>query len=127
VTPITAKGRPPRRGPPWRRLRAGTEVGSQHDVGIENVDEGVEVAGTGRPEEGVDYRSLAGEVGLRNPEIRSLHTATGPAGELPCGRWSSTDRGSDLVERQLEHVVQDEREALGRSERVEYHKEREAD
>ena len=42
----------------------GAEVGSQHDVGIEQRDEGVEVAPARGREEGVDHLSLTSEIGV---------------------------------------------------------------
>ena len=55
-----APGSPRGAGPP------AAEVGPQHDIGIEERDEGVEVAPTRRSEEGVDDLALAGEVGVRS-------------------------------------------------------------
>src|SRR5438034_8203547 len=55
------------------------------------------------------------------------HPPAGAAGELARrGRRAADDRG-DLVERHVEHVVQDEREPLGRAERVEDDQQRQAD
>ena len=44
----------------------GAKVGSQHDVGVEQGEEGVEVAPACRQEEGVDHLALTSEVGLRS-------------------------------------------------------------
>jgi hypothetical protein len=58
---------------------------------------------------------------------RSLPSAARAARELPCrGRGASHD-GDDLVEGQVEHIVQHERDPLGGTQRFEYHEQRETD
>src|SRR5215831_9245943 len=42
------------------------------------------------------------------------------AGELPGRRRGPADHGGDLLERQLEHVVQHERQPLGRGQGIEH-------
>jgi hypothetical protein len=39
-------------------------VGPQHDIGVEDRDERIEVAAVRRGEEGVDYFPLAGDIGV---------------------------------------------------------------
>src|SRR6266545_3825113 len=92
----------------------GTEIGSEHDVRVEHRDQRVEVAVARGGEEGVDDRPLAGGVGVGN-RGSALHPPAGPAGELARrGRGAPYD-GRDLVEGHGEHVVQHERQPLGRS------------
>jgi hypothetical protein len=55
------------------------------------------------------------------------HTAAGPRGEHLRGVGGPAQDGPDLDERELEHVVQDERESLGRAEGVEHHEQRQSD
>src|SRR5262249_56013556 len=60
-----------------RGSRLGAAVGSQHDVGVEDGDEGGEVALAGGSEEGVDDLPLAGEVA--DVPARALDPAACPA------------------------------------------------
>ncbi len=104
----------------------GCGVGSEHDLGVEHGEQRGEVTAARGSEEGVDQLSLAGDVGAASGS-RSLHAAACAARELPCrGRGAAHDRG-DLVEAQVEHVVQHERDPLGRRQCFEYHEQREAD
>ena len=106
---------------------AGAEVGAGHDVGVEQGDEGFEVAGPSGGEEGVDHGALTGGVALRGGDLGSLDAAAGPAGELPGRLGRASDHGGDLVERQVEHVVEHEGEALRRPQGVDHDLEGEAD
>ena len=108
-------------GPP------GAGVDAQHDVGVEHGDEGVEIAPTRRQEEGVDHLALTREIGVGRRYVGALHAASGPAGELPRRRGGPTDHRGDLLERQLEHVMEHERQPLGRGQGVEHDEERQAD
>ena len=105
----------------------GAEVGSQHDVGVEQRDEGVEVAPARCQEEGVDHVSLTGEIGVGSRYLGAFDAAPGPAGELPRRRRGSTDHRRDLLEGQLEHVVEHEREPLRRGQGVEHDEQGEPD
>ena len=65
--------------------------------------------------------------GRRRARRRALDPAAGPAGQLPGrGRGAVQDRG-DLLERHGEHVVQHERQPLGRGQRVQHHQQRQPD
>ena len=100
-------------------------VGPQHDVGVEDGDQSLEVAVTRRREERVDDLALPGEVGVG---LRcTLHPTAGAARELACRRRCAVHDRRDLVEGHGEHVVQHEREALGRLEHLEHDEQREAD
>ena len=67
----------------------------------------------GRPP-GRPRPARAGGPGPRRAPAPPLHPAAGAAGELPRGGRRAPDDGRDLVERHGEHVVQHEREPLGR-------------
>ena len=58
---------------------------------------------------------------------RAADPAPGPAGELPGGIGRAPEHVRHLGERHGEQVVQDEREPLGRGERVEHDKQGQAD
>ena len=55
------------------------------------------------------------------------HPPPGPAGELAGGGRGALDHRRDLVERHGEHVVQHERQPLGRGERVQHDQQRQPD
>jgi uncharacterized protein YbjT (DUF2867 family) len=103
----------------------GAKVGSQHHVGIEQGEEGVEIAAT--REESVDHRSLTSEVGIRNRYVGAPHAASCPARQLSRRRRGAADHGCDLLERQLEHVLEDERQPLGRGQGVKHDEKSKAD
>jgi len=105
----------------------GAVIGPQHHVGVEQRDERVEVAATRGAEEGVDDDALTREIGIRGPEVRALHASSGATRELSRRDRRSADHRPDLVERQLEHVVEHERETLRGREGVEHDEHREPD
>jgi hypothetical protein len=110
-------------GPPRPR---GPAVGPQHHVGVEDGDQPLEVAVAGRGEERVDHLALPGHVGLGRRR-RTADPAPAAAGQLAGGGRGAVDHRADLVERHREHVVQHERQPLGRRQRVEHHEQGEAD
>ena len=95
------------------------ESAAHHDLGVEHGDEGFEIAVAGGRHEGVDELALAAEVRVRHGRL-ALHTPAGAAGQLARRLGRSVDDRRDLVEGHGEDVVQHEREALGRAQRVEY-------
>ena len=101
-------------------------VSAEHDVGVEQPDEPLEVAEPGGGEEGVDHLALAGPIGIGSTHA-SLHPSTGAAGELAGRLRRTVDDGSDLVERHGEQVVQHERQPFGRCQGLEHDEQREAD
>ena len=107
-----------------RRQRS--PIGSEHDVWVEDRDQGPEVALAGGGEEGVDDLSLAAEVGVREWG-RSLDPAAGAARELPGRGRGALDDRRDLIEGHGEHVMEDEREPLGGSQGVEHDEQRQPD
>jgi len=85
-------------------------VGAESDNRIENRDQTFEVAGTQRGKERVDDLALARE--LARSERRDA-TAAAARSRAVSPRWAYARRSSDLLERQVEHVVQHEGEVLG--------------
>ena len=55
------------------------------------------------------------------------HPPAGPAGQLARGGGRAADDRRDLVERKVEHVVQDEGQTLGRRQGVEHDQQRQPD
>ena len=100
---------PPGRAPKSARTRTSR---------IEHREQRVEVTRACGGEEGVDHRALAAKVGVRDG--RSPYPSMSAAGDLPRRRRGAAHDGRDLVEGHTEHVVQDEGEPLGRSQRVEH-------
>ncbi len=92
-------------------------IRAQDDVWIEQRHQRVEVAFARGGKIRVHYLALARSIGLRRR--RPLNPAARPAGELTRRIGRASDHLGDLVERHREQVVQDERETLGRLERVE--------
>jgi hypothetical protein len=137
--PFTSTGRSPAAMPPgscripvtaWLATAAGprtsiegsgalgARVDPQHDAGVEQRDERVEVALASRGEKGVDGLSLAGEVG-GGGYLGAPHAAASPAGELLGRGRGPAQQGADLPERQAEQVMQDERQPFVRGKCVE--------
>jgi len=104
----------------------GYAVGSEHDLWVEQCEKRGEVTAARGSEEGVDDFPLASEISIGNCG-RTLHPATCAARELPCRGRGAPHDGSDLVEGHGEHVVQDEGEPLGGSQRFEHHEQRGTD
>ncbi len=104
---------------------AALAVGAQHDLGVEDGDERVEVAATRRGVERVHHPAPAGAVARGRGRV--LHAPAGPARELAGRVGGPLEHHRDLVERHREHVVEDERESLGRAQRLEHHEHREPD
>jgi len=74
-------------------------VATDDDVGVENVEEGLEVAGSGRGEEGVDELPLAGHRHRGRGRGRSPDPSAGSARELTRrGRRPLHDRGEPIEE-----------------------------
>ena len=73
-------------------------------------------------EEGVDNRALANQVGIW--DFSTPYPTPCPACELPGGGRGSIHHGSDFLEWQFEHVVENERQALSGSQRVQHDEER---
>ncbi len=107
-------------------LPGGTELGTLHDIGVEDLDEGVEIGSPRRRVERVDHLPLTREIPIGPGNLRAVDPTPRSAGELPCGRGVSVDDVGDLVEGQVEHVVQHERQPFCRGEPFEYDKRRQA-
>jgi hypothetical protein len=79
----------------------------------------------GRGEERADRPPLHTEVGVG--ARRPPHPAAGPAGQLPGRDLGAADDLTDLVEPHVEHVMQHERQALGRAQALQHDEQRHAD
>jgi hypothetical protein len=90
---------------------------------VEDREETGEVASARRCDEGVDHSLSQLRIGL-GWLATDANPTPGPAGELPRGVGRSPDDGRDLVERQVEDVVQNERHPLGRTQGIEEHEQR---
>jgi len=101
-------------------------VRADHDVRIQHGDQRLEVASSGCGEERVDHPALAGEVSVRGRSC-PLHPAPASTRELPRRRRRAPGDRRDLVERDAEHVVQHERQPLGRRQRFEDNEQRQPD
>ena len=104
----------------------GRWVGHEDGARIEQRQQGAEIPAPGGSQEGGDHFPLPGPRGIRC-RGRSLHPAPGPAGELPRRHRGTVNDCADLAERHIEDVVQDEREPLGGSQRVQHHHQRGTD
>ncbi|MGX7829307.1 hypothetical protein ACTG9Q_29895 [Actinokineospora sp. 24-640] len=69
-------------------------IGADHDIRVEDRDQGGEVAAAGGGEEGVDHGPLLGQG--RVQDRRSPHPAAGAAGQLASGRGRLVDDRGDL-------------------------------
>ena len=82
-----------------------TAIGAKHDVGVEQRQQGVEVASAGGLEERIDDAFLNGEIGVRLWP-RRVDAPSGPARQLTSSRRRPVDDRGDLLERDREDVVQ---------------------
>jgi hypothetical protein len=105
----------------------GAAVRPEQRVGVEDGDQVGQVAAPGGGEERVDDAALGGRIRVSARRPRAAHPPAGPACELPGGGRRPVDQRRDLLEGQVEQVMQDEREPLGRGQRVQHHQQRQAD
>jgi hypothetical protein len=76
----------------------------------------------------MDHFSLFSQLGLGNWNCgRSLNPPPCTAGQLSCSDRSAPDYRGNLIEGHAEHVMQHERESLGRCQLVEHDQQGEAD
>jgi hypothetical protein len=112
-------------GGPARAARA--EVGTDHHLGVEHGHQGVEVARAAGGEEGVHHGSLPGQITLWRGGLGRLDAAAGSAGQLSGRLGGAPNQRRDLLEGQVEQIVEDEGEALGRGRGVDHDLQGEAD
>ena len=96
------------------------------DVRVEDTQQRLEVAAPRRGNESVDHPTLHGQIGIGLGRL-GPHASSRPAGQLPSCRRRPVDDERDLVEADAEHVVEHERQALGRRQRLEHDQQRDAD
>ena len=111
--------------PVGRRHAHGRGVGAQHGVGRQHREQAIEVAVAGRGQKGADQLAVLRDVG--GGRGGAADAAAGAAGELAGGRRRALDDRRDLFEREVEHVVQHEGDALLRRQHVEDDQQRGAD
>ena len=101
-------------------------VRSQHHGRIKYSNQSVDVPGPSRCEEGADDLTLTRKirVGRRG---RALDPSTCATGELPRRGRGPADYRGDLLEGQVEHVVEHERQPLRRRQSLEHDKEGQSD
>ena len=99
---------------------------TEDDVGVEYLEQCLEVSGPGGSQEGVHQTALLRQFGVRRGD-GVAHPAPRTAGELAGGVRRPARDGADLGEGHAEHVMQDEGDPLGRGERVEHDKHRQPD
>ena len=103
----------------------GSEGAVARDVGVEDREQpGQVAAGAGLDERFGDLSigfGLDAELALVGDRADAL---TSPTGELPTGRRGAAHGLADRLERDLEHVVHDEHDALGRREPLQDHLQR---
>src|SRR5262249_5753652 len=104
----------------------GTAIDAQGDLRVEQLEQRVEVSLTRSSQKRIDEPLLLRQLDVRL-EARTLDAAARPARELARSVGATPDNRRDLVERHREHVVQNEREPLGRRKRLEHDVEREPD
>jgi hypothetical protein len=110
---------------PGRTRTARAEVDSQDHVGVEQGDQCVEVTTAGCQKEGVDHRALTSEIGIW--DLGASDPAPRPARQLSGRSRGPAHHGGDLLEWQLEHVMENEGQALSGSQSIQYDQESQAD
>ncbi len=100
-------------------------VDPQFDLGVENLQERVEVAVACRGEERFDHRLLSSEVGVGFR--RAAHAPSCSTGELLSRSFRTLEDTCDFREGHAEDVVEYKSEPLGGAQRVEHHLERQPD
>ena len=141
AAPLTIAGRPcganrePRANTSWATASApviggrasgwpGPASSRNINVGIEQLEQRVEVPGTGRREERVHELLLAVQVGV-GLGVRAPDAPTCPACQLAGRRRRAIDNRRDLLERDPEHVVKNVCKPLRRRQRLEHDEQRE--
>src|SRR5262245_6499523 len=101
-------------------------IGSEDDIGVEDPQQALEVAGSSGGKERVDDRLLDSDIGVR-VRRRALDSPSGAARELPSRRGRAVENLGDLVKRDREYVVEDEGQAFGGRELLEHDQQGDAD
>jgi hypothetical protein len=97
----------------WARwLACAADVGPQHHLRIKDGQQRPKVTGPSRSQERVDDAALHGQVGV-GAGCLEPDAAAGAAGQLPGGGRAAPQDLGDVLEREREDVVEDERQAFG--------------
>ena len=111
----------------WARERASPATVRGHDdVRVEDAQQRLEVAGSRSGHEGVDHLTLYGQIGIGLGRL-GPHAPSRPTGQLPGRGRRPVDHDRDLVEAHAEHIVEHERQSLGRRQRLEHDQQGDAD
>ena len=98
-------------------------IGRHDDVRVEDAQQGLEIAGPGSGNERVDHLPLDGQIGIGLGRL-GAHPSSRSTGQLASRRRRPVDDGRDLVEADAEHVVEHERQSLGRRQCLEHDQQR---
>ena len=107
--------------------RADGSIGGQRDVGVQQRDQGRQVAAARRGQERGGHLPLPAQGGGAALAGRAAHPAPGPAGELTRRLGRASEHRRHIGERHREHVMQHEREPLGRGEHIQHDQQGPAD
>src|SRR5215470_2287118 len=110
-----------------RRSRTGSGfIDSDHNIGIKHRDQTFKITAAQSVEERVNDPSLLHEASLGN-RWRTLNATSCPTRQLSGRFHRAPKNGSDFVKRNGKHVVQNERQSLGRIEPVKHDQQCRAD
>ena len=98
----------------------------EHDVRIEHRQQRLEVPLPRGRQKCPDQRLLVAHVGIGG-RLSELHATARAAGQLPGRHGRAPHDGRDVIERKIEHVVEDERHPLGRRQCLENNEQGDAD
>src|ERR1700761_8344490 len=101
----------------------GSGIGPEHDIRIEQSQQGIELAIARGIEKGGDDVASTFEVAFVT-RSGALYAPTATTGQLARGRSVAIDDRCNLLERHAEHVMQDKGNTFGRSQRVEHRHQR---
>ena len=103
----------------------GSEIGPDHDVRVENLDEALNVAARAAARNAVTMSRWLFDVTAR--QGCTPNSPTGSTGQLTRRRCRLAQHRCDLLEGQAESVMQDECDSLGRFQPIEHDLQRQAE
>ena len=98
-------------------------IGRHDDIRVEDAQQGLEIAGPGSSDERVDHLPLDGQIGIGLGRL-GAHASSRSTGQLARRRRRPVDDDRDLVEADAEHIVEHERQSLGRRQCLEHDQQR---